>query len=111
MKRFFSNPLVALAAGACLRLFFVLKFPATSGDTVLYDQFATNWLKLGKLAMDINGVPTPVDLRMPGYPAFLAIVYAITGRSGESARFPVLLAQTVVDLATCIIIAALAAHL
>jgi len=111
MKRFFSHPFAALLAGACLRLFFVLKFPATSGDTVLYDQFATNWLKLGKLAMDINGVPTPVDLRMPGYPAFLAIVYAITGRSGESARFPVLLAQTVVDLATCIIIAALAAHL
>jgi len=111
MKRFFSNPLVALLAGACLRLFFVLKFPASSGDTVLYDQFATNWLKLGKLAMDINGQATPVDLRMPGYPAFLAIVYAITGSTGESARLPVMLAQTVVDLASCVVIAALAAHL
>ena len=80
MKRFFSNPFVALSAGACLRLLFVLfalKFPPNSGDTVLYDQFATNWLKLGKFAMDINGVPTPVDLRMPGYPAFLAIVGTI----------------------------------
>jgi hypothetical protein len=111
MKRFFSNPLVALLAGSCLRLFFVLKFPASSGDTVLYDQFATNWLKLGKLAMDINGQPTPVDLRMPGYPAFLAIVYALTGRTGESARLPVMLAQTVVDLTTCAVIAALAALL
>src|SRR3974377_54860 len=111
MKRFFSNPLVALAAGACLRLFFVLKFPTSSGDTVLYDQFATNWLKLGKLAMDINGQPTPVDLRMPGYPAFLAIVYAVTGRTGEAGRLPVMLAQTVVDLATCVVIALLAAFL
>jgi hypothetical protein len=111
MKRFFSNPLVALLAGACLRLLFVLRFPANSGDTVLYDQFAKNWLKLGKLAMDINGEPTPVDLRMPGYPAFLAVVYAVTGRTGESARLFVMLAQTVVDLATCVVIASLAALL
>jgi hypothetical protein len=111
MKRFFSHPLVALVAGACLRLLFVRKFPSSSGDTVLYDQFATNWLKLGKLAMDINGQPTPVDLRMPGYPAFLAVVYAVTGRTGESARLPVLLAQTIVDLASCVMIALLAALL
>ena len=82
MKRFFSNALPALVVGACLRLFFVLKFPSTSGDTVLYDQLAGNWLKFGKLAMDIAGQPTPVDLRMPGYPAFLALVYAITRRTG-----------------------------
>jgi len=114
MKRFFSNPLVALLAGACVRVFFVLfalKYPPNSGDTVLYDQFATNWLKLGKFAMDINGVPTPVDLRMPGYPAFLAIVYTLTGRNGDRARLPVTLAQIVVDLATCLIIASLAAFL
>jgi 4-amino-4-deoxy-L-arabinose transferase-like glycosyltransferase len=111
MKRFFSITLPALLVGACLRLFFVLKFPATSGDTVLYDQLATNWLKLGKLAMDVNGQPTLVDLRMPGYPAFLAVIYAITGRTGEAARFPVMLAQIAVDLATCVIVAVLAALL
>ena len=111
MKRFFSITLPALLAGACLRLFFVLKFPATSGDTVLYDQLATNWLKLGKLAMDVNGQPTPVDLRMPGYPAFLAVVYAITGRTGDAARLPAMLAQIAVDLATCVAIAVLAALL
>ena len=108
MKRFFSNPVVALAAGACLRLLLVFKFPFVSGDTILYDQFATNWLKLSKFAMNINGQPTPVDLRMPGYPAFLALVYALTGRTGERARLPVMLAQTIVDLSTCVVIAALA---
>ena len=108
MKRFFSNPLLPLLAGACLRLLFVLRYPAASGDTVLYEQFATNWLKLGKFAMDINGQATPVDLRVPGYPAFLAIIYAITGRTGENARFAVMLAQILVDLASCVVIAILA---
>src|ERR1700741_1263446 len=111
MKRFFSNPLLRLLSGACLRLLFVLKYPAASGDTVLYEQFATNWLKLGKFAMDMGGQATPVDLRMPGYPAFLAIVYALTGRTGEAARMPVMLAQVLVDLAACVVIAALAALL
>ena len=111
MRRVFSSPVTALLTGACLRLLFVLKFPAGSGDTVVYQQLAANWLKLGKYAMEIGGQPASVDLRMPGYPAFLAIVYALTGRTGESARLFVMLAQLLVDLAACLVIAALAALL
>jgi hypothetical protein len=111
MKRVFSNPLVALIAGLCLRLYFVLKFPANSGDTVLYEQMATNWLKHHVYAMEVGGAITPVDLRMPGYPAFLAIVYALTGRTGEAARLSVMLAQVGVDLLSCVVIARLAALL
>ena len=111
MKRVFSSPIFPLLAGACLRMLFVLKFPAGSGDTVIYEQLATNWLKHGKFAMDIAGQQVPVDLRMPGYPAFLALVYALTGRIGESARLPLMLAQVLVDLACCVVIAALAALL
>jgi len=92
-------------------MLFVLKFPAGSGDTVIYEQLAANWLKHGKYAMDIAGQPLPVDLRMPGYPAFLALIYALTGRTGESARLPLMLAQVLVDLACCVVIAALAALL
>jgi hypothetical protein len=108
MKRVFSNSVVALAAGLCLRLFFVLKFPANSGDTILYEQIATNWLKHHVYAMDVGGAVTPVDLRMPGYPAFLAIVYALTGRTGADARLWVMLAQICVDLLGCLVIARLA---
>jgi 4-amino-4-deoxy-L-arabinose transferase-like glycosyltransferase len=108
MKRVFSNPLVALAAGFCLRLFFVLKYPANSGDTVLYEQIAANWLKHHVYAMDVGGAVTPVDLRMPGYPAFLAIVYGVTGRTGADARIWVMLGQIVVDLLACLVIARLA---
>lgn len=111
MKRIFSNPVFALAAGLCLRLFFVLKFPADSGDTVLYEQIAANWLKHHIYAMDVQGVITPVDLRMPGYPAFLALIYALTGRTGDAARLWVMLAQIAVDLLSCLVIAALAAGL
>jgi hypothetical protein len=111
MKRIFWNPVAALIAGLCLRLFFVLKYPANSGDTVLYEQIAANWLKHHIYAMDVRGQVTPVDLRMPGYPAFLAVIYALTGRSAEFARLCVMLAQIAVDLITCLVIASLAALL
>jgi hypothetical protein len=111
MKRIFWNPIVALAAGLFLRLFFVWRYPANSGDTVLYEQIASNWLRHRVYAMDVHGQVTPVDLRMPGYPAFLAAIYALTGRTAESARLCVMLAQVAVDLLTCVLIASLAALL
>jgi len=80
----------------------VLRFPANSGDTVLYEEIATNWLKHHIYGMTVGGQITPVDLRMPGYPAFLAIIYALTGRTGSDARLWVMLAQIAVDLLTCL---------
>jgi hypothetical protein len=111
MKRIFSNPVTALAAGLCLRLFFVLKFPANSGDTVLYEQMAVNWLKHHVYAMDVGGAVTPVDLRMPGYPAFLVLVYLLTGKTGAAAHIWVMLGQIAVDLIGCLTIALLGAVL
>jgi len=111
MKRVFSSPFVALAAGLCLRLYFVLKFPANSGDTVLYEQIATNWLKHHVYGMTVGSTITPVDLRMPGYPAVLAIIYALTGRTGADARLWVMLSQIAVDLICCLVTAKLAALL
>jgi len=111
MKRIFSSPVFALAAELCLRLLFVLKFPADSGDTPIYEQIAANWLKHRVYAMDVQGALTPVDLRMPGYPAFLALIYALTGRAAESARLWVMFAQIAVDLLTCLVIGSLAANL
>jgi hypothetical protein len=109
MKRIFSHPFFALAAGLCMRLFFVLKFPADSGDAVLYEQMATNWLRHGIYAMEVSGAIQPVDLRMPGYPAYLALLYWLTGRTGTAARIWVMLGQVTVDLLGCVAIAALAA--
>jgi 4-amino-4-deoxy-L-arabinose transferase-like glycosyltransferase len=111
MRRVFSNPITALAAGVCLRFFFVLKYPAGSGDTVLYEQIAANWLKHHVYAMNVGGMITPVDVRMPGYPAFLAAIYWLCGKTGEAARFSVMSAQVAVDLLTCLVTAGLAAAL
>ncbi len=107
MRRFFSHPILALAAGLCLRLFFVLKFPGESGDTPLYEEIAGNWLKEHAYATGAHGALTPVDVRMPGYPAFLALIYAITGSTGESARLWAMIAQVGIDLISCCMIAAL----
>jgi len=111
MKRVFSNPILPLVLGASLRLFFVFRYPGESGDTALYEELATNWLKRGQIAMDVAGQIIPVHIRMPGYPAFLAVVYAITGHTGPTAHRAVLVSQVFVDLSTCVMIGALAALL
>jgi hypothetical protein len=74
MRRIFSSPIAALAAGACLRFFFLLHFPGGAGDTALYEKLATNWFKLHTFGIDVDGILTPVDTRMPGYPLFLAVM-------------------------------------
>src|SRR5579863_4072993 len=111
MKRIFSHSVAALAAGVCLRLFFILKYPANSGDTVLYEQMAANWLQHHVYAMEVHGQVTAVDMRMPGYPAYLAIVYFLSGRTGEAARLLVMLGQAGVDVLTCLLTGGLAALL
>jgi hypothetical protein len=108
MKRIFWHLIAASVAGLILRLFFILKFPANSSDTILYEQMATNWLKHHVYAMEVGGAITPVDLRMPGYPAYLALVYWITGKTGEAAHFWVMLGQALVDVASCVFVVWLA---
>ena len=112
MRRIFWHSVAALAAGLGLRLFFVLKYPAANGsDIALYEQIAQNWLQHHVYAMNVNDALTPVDLRMPGYPAFLALIYAVTRKVGADARLYVMLVQVFVDLCTCLLTALLASLL
>jgi hypothetical protein len=97
----------ALLLGLALRLFFVTHFPFYSGDTKFYEELARNWLDHGVYGLFVRGQLTPVDVRVPGYPAFLAAVYAVLGQ----ARMPVMAVQAVVDLITCLVTALLAARL
>jgi hypothetical protein len=102
------NAGLAVVAGLALRVFFVLKFPVTdSGDAPFYLELAWNWLKNGVYGFPVNGQLTPVDMRVPGYPAFLAAVFAFAGNSPRA----VMLAQAVLDLATCFLIALIASRL
>jgi len=112
MKRVFSHPLIAVALGLWLRLFLLLKYPVgTSGDTALYEDLATNWLKHHTYAMTVDNATLPADVRMPGYPAFLSLIYALTGHVGVAARTCVMLAQAAIDLLGCVFIACIAVYL
>ena len=103
-----ANVAAAVCAGLALRVYLVLKFPVTdTGDAPFYIELAWNWLKNGVYGFAVHGQLTPVDMRVPGYPAFLAAIFAVAGQSPRAA----MLAQVVVDLATCFVIALIAARL
>jgi 4-amino-4-deoxy-L-arabinose transferase-like glycosyltransferase len=97
----------AILLGLALRLFFVWRFPLVAGDTGIYEELARNWLDHGVYGLWLSGHLTPVDMRAPGYPAFLAAVFSLYGRS----QLPVMLAQAFVDLLTCLLTSAIAAWL
>ena len=80
------NVLAAVSAGLALRVYLVLKFPVTdTGDAPFYMELAWNWLKNGVYGFPVYGRLTPVDMRVPGYPAFLAGVFAFAGQSARAA--------------------------
>src|SRR6267143_3337859 len=74
--RFFAG--IALA-GLALRLFFFVYFPAVTDDSRSYADLATNWLQHGIYGLTQSGEVVPSDTRLPGYPAFLAVIFAIFG--------------------------------
>src|SRR5712692_4561847 len=97
----------ALLAGLALRLFFISHFPFYSGDTAYYEELARNWLYHGVYGFYSHGQLLPSDARAPGYPAFLAGIYFLAG----TGRKAVMLTQSFVDLATCILAAGIADRL
>ncbi|MGA3293534.1 MAG: hypothetical protein ABSE45_06060 [Candidatus Acidiferrales bacterium] len=97
----------ALLAGLALRLFFIAHFSPYSSDTKFYEELARNWLDHGVYGLFVRGQLLPVDMRMPGYPSFLAAIYAVFGQAGKA----VLFVQAVIDLVTCLLTAAIAARL
>lgn len=103
-----ANAVFAALAGLALRFYLILKFPVRdSGDSPFYIELAWNWLKKGVYGLSINGRLTPVDMRVPGYPAFLAAIFAFAGKSPRAVMF----AQAALDVAGCFVIALIAARL
>ncbi len=98
---FLGTTLAALA----LRLFFFVYFPAVTDDSRIYADFATNWLQHGIYGQTQLAQIVPTDTRLPGYPAFLTGIFWIFGYGNFTA---VILAQILLDLATCLIVADLA---
>ena len=91
-----------------LRLFFLFRFPAIIADSFVYGDIAKNWLQHGIYGLSGTVEISPTYIRLPGYPAFLAAVFAIFGMEHYRA---VLVLQIFVDTATCFLIADMARRL
>jgi hypothetical protein len=89
-------------AGLALRAFFAVKFPQVTPDSLLYADLARNWLARGIYGQSDPGGIIPTYIRLPGYPAFLAAVFAIFGKDNYRA---VLTLQVLLDMGTCLLLA------
>jgi len=103
--RFF---LYATLAAFGLRLLFVFRFPAVTTDSFVYGDIAKNWLQHGVYGLSGPDEISATYIRLPGYPALLAAVFAIFGMEHYRA---VLVLQMFVDVATCFLIADIARRL
>ena len=94
---------LALLAGAALRLFFILVYPEFDGDSAVYGTIAKNLLINHAYALD---QPYHLTLiRLPGYPFFLALIFKVFGMGNmETAYDPARPIQMVIDLASCLLI-------
>src|SRR5271156_6489645 len=95
--------LLALAAGAALRLWFIHTYPEGQGDPLGYGSIAKNWMLHGVYGTTTSGSLRPTLIRLPGYPLFLAACFKLFGMEHYHA---VMFLQTAIDLASCILIAA-----
>ena len=92
-----------------LRLFFVFFFPRVDGDTFVYGDIAKNWINHGIYGLtNEQGGVYPTLIRLPGYPAFLAIIFSVAGQEHYTA---VMIVQALIDTNTCLVIAVLALEL
>ncbi len=103
--RFFL--LVTLAALG-LRLLFIFRFPGVTTDSFVYGDIAKNWLQHGIYGLSGTDEISATYIRLPGYPAFLAAVFAVFGMEHYRA---VLILQMLVDIGTCFLIADMARRL
>ena len=93
-------------AGLALRLFFVIHFAAVTDDSRIYANLGSNWLQHGIYGQTDSGQAVtrvvPTDARLPGYPAFLAAIFWVFGAGNFKA---VMLAQILIGVGTCFLIA------
>jgi 4-amino-4-deoxy-L-arabinose transferase-like glycosyltransferase len=100
--------ILGTAAALLLRLIFLIRFPAVVTDSFFYGDIAKNWLQ-----HRIYGLSGPDEIsatytRLPGYPTFLALIFAIFGMEHYRTA---LVVQILVDLGTCFFCADIARRL
>lgn len=96
---------IATLAALALRLLFLFRFPAITNDSMVYGDIAKNWLQHGVYGLSGPDEISPTYIRLPGYPAFLAAVFAIFGMEHYRAA---LVVQVFFDIGTCFLISDIA---
>jgi 4-amino-4-deoxy-L-arabinose transferase-like glycosyltransferase len=92
-------------AALALRLFFFAYTPSIVDDSHVYANIASTWLQHGVYGQPEGDRIVPTDSRLPGYPAFLAVIFWVFGVGNFRA---VLVVQVLLDIVTCFLIADLA---
>src|SRR5262249_20597934 len=106
MRRFVVVAVLVTAAGLGFRLFLALRLPNDEPDDGrLYARIATNVLEHRSYSIETEDPYSPTFIRVPGYPLFLAGVYAVFGHGNNRA---VRIVQAGLDTITCWLIALLA---
>ena len=93
---------IALAAGLGLRLWFLWHPMPLDDDTDVYAELAKNLFHHGIYGIATDGVIDPTLIRLPGYPLFLGVIFALFSAGNFTA---VLLVQIGIDLLGCWLIA------
>ena len=104
---FRSGSAAALLAGALLRAWFAWHHPRFTGDTLVYGDLAHNLLAHHVYGLTEDRI-RPTLIRLPGYPLFLALCFALFGTANYP---PVLWVQVGFDLLTCALMGDLARRL
>lgn len=106
MKKYLALAVLFTVAGLGFRLFLAFHLPNDEPDDGrLYARIATSILEHRSYSIETEEPYSPTLIRVPGYPIFIAGVYAIFGRDNNRA---VRCVQAALDTITCWLIALLA---
>ncbi|HEY2471267.1 MAG TPA: glycosyltransferase family 39 protein [Terracidiphilus sp.] len=95
--------LLALLAGALLRIWMLKHFFEVTGDALIYGGIAKNLLLHGRFALTVGtGETYPTLIRLPGYPLFLAMCFKLFGLENYASAAWL---QIVLDLLSCLLLA------
>ena len=97
--------LLTLAAAVALRVLFIVRWGVATPDSQIYADIAKTWLQKGIYGVGAGDAAVPTLIRLPGYPGFLAVIFAVAGIDHYNAvRF----VQAAIDILTAFVVSDLA---
>src|ERR1700681_2713472 len=101
LSRHRTPVLIILLITAIFRIVLAVQFPMPAGDERRYTTPAVNMLADRCFSSAASEPYTPSEATVPAYPIFIAAVYAVFSEKNSAVR----IAQSLVDLLTCLLVA------